>query len=68
MTWNRINQAPLFQFLDKLARLHRKALQLEALQQAHRGILYMKSVAYREQRNRRESENRVVRAKSRSVV
>jgi hypothetical protein len=51
--WKPVSQTPIFQFLDRLIRVHKKALRLKALQQAHRGILYMKSAAYTAKRSQR---------------
>jgi len=48
--WQATGKTPIFQLLNRLVRIHKKALQLKVLQQTHRGILHMKSISSRKKK------------------
>jgi hypothetical protein len=63
MTWEKTRGAPLIRFLEKLAGVYAKSVELHAAKQTHRALLQVKSQVHSE-RKRRERERGLDRTKS----
>lgn len=67
MTWKKTRTAPILKFIEKLASVYVKTIELKAAKQTHQAILQMKSMAYSE-RKQRDRKRGMDRSKSKRVV
>lgn len=50
MTWKKTKTAPIVRFLEKLASVYVKSVELHAAKQTHQAMLQIKSLAYSEKK------------------
>lgn len=52
MTWKKTETAPIVRFIEKLAGVYAKSIELRAAKQTHQAMLQIKSLAYSERKRR----------------
>jgi len=67
MTWKKTRSAPILKFIEKLASVYVKTIELKATRQTHQAILQMKAAAHSE-RKQRERERGLDRSKHKRIV